>query len=89
MIVQAAPNATCRNSSGQSLLAAIATIRSDEGDRDRYQALARDDLEVEMLGAGGRRQWPLDRDVSHLASIASDHDGHQSQQRDRARSSGL
>ena len=50
--VHAAPPATCRNSSGQSLLTAIADDQRDERDRDDRQAL-RGTISKSRRSAGG------------------------------------
>ena len=60
MIVHAAPPATCRNSSGHSLLAAMPAISSAEHDRHDRQPRARDDLEVRSCSRGGCADPRLD-----------------------------
>ena len=50
MIVQAAPPATWKNSSGHSLLDGDGGDQQPHDDRDDRQALERDDLEVKRLG---------------------------------------
>jgi len=56
MIVQAAPPATWKNSTGHSLFEAMPAISRDHPDRGEHQALAGNDLEV-----GDRERWMLGR----------------------------
>ena len=74
MIVQAAPQATWRNSAARARRRR-SPDQERERERDRIRPLRGTISKSRRSALRGGCRWPLDSDVSHTASIARNHDG--------------